>query len=782
MKPAGQPSKIAFVSDYLPRRCGIATFTNDLHDAVAAQYPDTQCGVLAINDVPEGYDYGPEVQFEIQEQRLRDYQEAVNFLRFNGFDVLCLQHEFGIYGGRSGSHILAILREVDLPVVTTLHTILQEPAPDQRRVMDEIVRQSERLVVMTERGRTILQEIYNAPAAKIDLIAHGIPDTPFVDPSSLKDRFGVEDKKVLLTFGLLSPGKGIEYVIRALPEIVRQYPDLIYIVLGATHPNLVRAEGESYRLSLERLAEKLGMRQHVAFYNRFVEHEELEQFIGAADIYVTPYLSKAQATSGTLCYAFGCGKAVISTPYWHAEELLAEGRGVLVPFRDSASIATAVCALLEDEAHLDAMRTRAYLSGRAMIWSEAADHYFASFRQARSDHRHHLGPRFAVKTLAQQPLELPELTLDHVERLTDSIGIFQHAAYAMPSYADGYCTDDNARALLLTVLLESSSHDTPARRQLATKYSAFVQHAFDRNSRRFRNFMSFDRRWRDETGSDDCFGRCLWVLGTCVGRSKHRSFQKWAAELFLQALPELEAMSSPRAWAFGLIGVQEYLQHLSGDRNVSAISDRLTERLVGLYKAQSEADWPWFEPVLSYDNAKLSHALIRSGRHGGAHRQRALELGLQTLRWLVTEQTRDGHFVPIGSNGFHRRGGPRARFDQQPVEAQATVSACIEAFEATGDRSWRDEARRAFEWFLGRNDLDQPLYNSSSGGCYDGLHFDRVNLNQGAESTLAFLLALEEMTTLQISTAASAEVTNAAETARPDRLPGARVSFLQAHS
>ena len=454
MNQANPPSKIAFVSDYLPRRCGIATFTYALRDAVAAQYPDVECGVLAINDLPEGYDYREEVRFEIQEQRLRDYQEAVNFLRFNGFDVLCLQHEFGIYGGRSGSHILTILRQVDLPVVTTLHTILQEPAPDQRRVMDEIVRQSERLVVMTERGRTILREIYRAPAAKIDLIAHGIPETPFVDPDSLKDQFGVEGRKVLLTFGLLSPGKGIEYVIEALPEITRQHPDLIYIVLGATHPNLVRAEGEAYRLSLKRLAEKLGMTPHVAFYNRFVELEELEQFIGAADIYVTPYLSKAQATSGTLCFAFGCGKAVVSTPYWHAEELLEGDRGVLVPFRDSAAIATAVCGLLDDEARLDAMRKRAYLAGRGMIWSQAARHYFASFREARADHRHHHGPRFEVKTLAQQPLELPELTLDHVERLTDSIGIFQHAAYAMPSYADGYCTDDNARALLLMVLLE----------------------------------------------------------------------------------------------------------------------------------------------------------------------------------------------------------------------------------------------------------------------------------------------------------------------------------------
>ncbi len=775
-----RPAKIAFLADYQPRKCGIATFTHDLHHAVTAQYPTAECSVLAINDVPEGYVYAQEVGFEIQEQRLRDYQEAANFLRLNGFDVLCLQHEFGIYGGKSGGHILALLRQVDLPVVTTLHTILEEPSPDQRRVMDEIVRLSERLVVMTERGRGILQGVYSVPGDKIDLIAHGIPDTPFVDPNSLKDQFGLEGKKVLLTFGLLSPGKGVEHVIQALPEITKQHPDLVYIVLGATHPNLLRMEGESYRLRLERLAEKLGMSKHVAFYNRFVGLEELKQFIGSADIYLTPYLTEEQATSGTLCYAFGCGKAVISTPYWHAKELLAEGRGVLVPFKDSTSIACAVTDLLDDEKRLEEMSKQAYSLGREMIWSQTAKHYFRSFRKARIDHRHGHDPRFVVKTLANRPIELPELSLDHMERLTDSIGMFQHAAYAMPNYAEGYCTDDNARALLLMVLLESSSPDTAVRRQLATKYAAFLQYAFDPSDRRFRNFMTFDRRWRDEIASDDCFGRCLWVLGTCLGRSKRRSFQQWAAGLFLEALPELEAVTSPRTWAFGLIGIQEYLQQVGGDRHVGTISDMMTERLINLYEEQSSAGWPWFEPMLTYDNAKLSHALIASARHGGVHQHRAMELGLETLRWLVAEQTRDGHFVPIGSEGFYPRNGKRARFDQQPIEAQSTVSACIEAFEATEDPFWRDEARRAFEWFVGRNDLDQPLYNPSSGGCYDGLHFDRINFNQGAESTLAFLLALTEMTMLQASNISGATGTNTANAARLGGLShsGTRIQHL----
>ena len=760
-------AKIAFVSDYLPRQCGIATFTHDLRQAVAARYPETSCRVMAINDRPEGYDYPPEVRFEIQEQHLRDYREASDFLRFNGFDVLCLQHEFGLYGGRAGDHVLALLREVKLPVVTTLHTILEEPSRDQRRVMNEIVSRSERLVVMTERGRCILAKTYDAPAQKIDLIAHGIPDTAYVDPDTQKGQFGLDGKKVLLTFGLLSPGKGIEHVIQALPAITRRHPDLVYIVLGATHPNLVRKEGERYRLSLERLAEKLGMGRHVAFFNRFVELDELKQVIGTADIYLTPYLGKAQATSGTLVYAFGCGKAVISTPYWHAEELLADERGVLVPFQDSAAIADAVTGLLDDGARLEAMSKQAYRLGRGMIWSRTAEQYARSFRRARAEHRHD-GPRLAIKTLAERPIELPGLALDHVERLTDSIGMFQHAAYAMPNYAEGYCTDDNARALLLMVLLESAGPDTPTRRKLATKYAAFMHYAFDHEGRRFRNFMGFDRRWLDEPGSDDCFGRCLWVLGLCLGRSKHRSFQQWAAGLFLKALPGLPEVTSPRAWAFGLIGVQDYLQQVGGDRRVGDISDRLTAKLIDLHDRQSDAEWPWFEPILTYDNAKLPHALIGSARHGGAHRDRALELGLQTLRWLVAEQTRDGCFAPIGSDGFYPKGGRRARFDQQPIEAHSTISACIEAFEATRDPFWRDEARRAFEWFLGRNDLDQALYNPSSGGCYDGLHFDRVNLNQGAESTLAFLLALTEMSMLQTANVADGAADGLADADLPN--------------
>src|SRR2546423_13272251 len=355
---------IAFLGDYLPRKCGIATFTSALLTATATEYPQTECFAVPVNDIEGGYEYPKTVRFEVEEQDLASYQRAADFLNIANADIVCLQHEFGIFGGPAGSHVLALLRELKMPVVTTLHTVLRDPNVEQRRVMQELVARSTRLIVMTERGQRMLQEIYQAPPAKIDLIPHGIPDIPFVDPNYYKDQFGVEGRRVLLTFGLLSPNKGIEHVLNALPRILAEFPDVVYIVLGATHPNELREQGEAYRLSLERLAKKNKIQKNVIFYNRFVELDELKEFIGAADLYVTPYLNEAQVTSGTLAYTFGSGKVVVSTPYWHAAELLAEDRGVLVPFADSAAIAREVLALLRDEPRRQAMRKNAYKLGR----------------------------------------------------------------------------------------------------------------------------------------------------------------------------------------------------------------------------------------------------------------------------------------------------------------------------------------------------------------------------------------------------------------------------------
>jgi glycosyltransferase involved in cell wall biosynthesis len=740
--------KVAFLGDYLPRKCGIATFTTDLRCAIAAEFPGVQCLVVPVNDLARGYNYPAEVRFEIPEQDLPSYLRAADFLNITDVDVLCLQHEFGIFGGPAGSHVLALLRELRMPIVTTLHTVLREPNTEQRRVMRDLIRLSTRVGVMSERGREFLIDIYQTPTAKMDLIPHGIPDMPFADPNYFKDEFGVAGKQVLLTFGLLSPNKGIEYALRALPDIIREFPNIVYIVLGQTHPNLLREEGEAYRLSLERLAKDLGVQKHVVFFNRFVELEELMRFIGAADIYLTPYLTEAQITSGTLAYAFGAGNAVVSTPYWHAVELLEAERGKLVPFRDAKSIAVAVVELLRNEPLRHRMRKNAYKLGRDMVWSRVAQLYAKSFEQARQDHSFVGRKSSPIKTLDEQPGQLPELKLDHLFRMSDSTGIFQHASFTVPNFAEGYCTDDNARALVLALMLQKLGHGSPRLGEQAAAYAAFLNHAFDRRRGRFRNFMGFDRHWLEEVGSEDCQGHALWALGLCVAQAGQGSFQMLAAELFEQALPVAAEFASPRAWAFTLIGIEEYLRRLSGDRRANQIRESLTAKLVQRYADAATEDWQWFEDVVSYTNAKLPHALILSGHcmSNGA----MLELGLQTLHWLMKLQTSEnGSFRPIGSNGFYPRGKQRALFDQQPIEAQATVSACIEAYHATGDTFWVAEARRAFEWFLGRNDLGMALYDPGTGGCRDGLHLDRVSQNQGAESTLAFLLALAEQQALQ---------------------------------
>lgn len=736
--------KVAFLGNYLPRKCGLATFTSDVRNAVARRFPEIQCPAVAMNDRPEGYDYPSEVRFEIPEADLSAYRRAADFLNLANPDVLCVQHEFGIYGGKAGAHLLALLRAVRMPVVTTLHTILRDPSLEQRKVFEEVLQLSTRLVVMSHKGAGFLQDIYGVDAAKIDIIPHGIPDVPFVDPNFFKDQFGVEGKQVLLTFGLLSPNKGIENVLLALPEIVKEFPDVVYIVLGATHPNLVRDQGESYRIGLERLAKEKGVDDHVIFFNRFVDLEELTEFISASDIYVTPYLNEQQSTSGTLAYSFGAGNAVVSTPYWHAAELLADGRGILVPFSDPGAIANAVKELLGNESLRHSMRKNAYLLGRTMTWEHVAERYGESFAKARTDHTAADKRPFYPSTLSRKPRDLPPWRFDHLLRMSDSTGIFQHASHTIPDFIHGYCTDDNARALLLMVLLEELEEHVPSGQRLVGSYAAFLNYAFRREAGRFRNFMSFDRRWLEETGSEDSHGRALWALGTCVGRTKNRSLRTWAAGIFEDAVRVVEEFTSPRAWAFAILGLHEYLQKLEGDRHAERLRGVLSQRLVSLYQRNVHDGWRWFEGVASYDNAKLPHALILTGSQ--TNDEEMLEIGLTSLRWLIDHQTGcSGCFSPIGCNGFWVRGTPAADFDQQPIEAYATLNACLEAYQATGDEVWLKDAQRAFDWFLGDNDLGVPLYDPHSGGCRDGLHVDRPNENQGAESTLAFLLSLADM-------------------------------------
>jgi glycosyltransferase involved in cell wall biosynthesis len=735
--------KVAMLGNHVPRQCGIATFTTDLCDAIALEVPAVDCFVVAMNDPGRHHVYPPRVRFEIAENDPASYRRAADFLNVNLVDVVCVQHEYGIFGGKAGSHLLPLLRELRMPIVTTLHTILAEPNAHQRAAMDELTRLSERIVVMSAKGADLLRQVHDVPDRKIDPIAHGIPRvTP--DPRS-KDRLGVEGKSVILTFGLLSPDKGIENVIDALPAILAKYPDTVYIVLGATHPHVKERHGEAYRLMLENRAQTLGVDSSIIFHDRFVSQAELTEFLSAADIYVTPYLKPEQITSGTLAYALGSGRAVISTPYWYAQELLAEGRGILVPWRDPQAIARAVTDLLGDDAKRAAMCARAASYGESMLWPAVARSYVETFERARTEHTSRLRAVFHAKTLAKRPVELPEANLEHLRLMTDDTGLLQHAAFSIPRYGDGYCLDDNARALLLVSLIEDAGTDDARKlRAFASRYMAFVQHAFDAARGRFRNFMTYDRRWVDARGAEDSHGRALWALGTVVGRSGDPGRQSLGGDLFHLALPAVAGFTSPRAWAYALLGIDEYLRAFQGDSSVESMRTSLAERLLDVYRRTSGPDWPWFENSVTYCNARLSQAMLLSGARMGHEEMCAA--GARSLEWLARIQRSDeGHFAPIGSNGFYRRGEPRAAFDQQPVEACAMISACLDARRVTGERRWTEHARRAYGWFFGQNHLRQPLYDAATGGCRDGLHADRANENQGAESTLSFLLALTEM-------------------------------------
>jgi glycosyltransferase involved in cell wall biosynthesis len=753
------PSRIAVVGNYLPRQCGIATFTTDLCAAISAEYGTARLLALPVNDTEQGYDYPAPVRWSLTQDDVRSYEEAAEFLNFNNIDMVCLQHEYGIFGGPAGSHILHLLRGLKMPVVTTLHTVLREPNPDQLMVMEEIAELSDRLIVMSQLSSQFLQEIFKVPASKIDMVPHGVPDLPFLDPNFYKDRFGVEGKAVLLTFGLLSPNKGIENVIKALPQILSKHNNVAYIIAGATHPHILRREGDKYRASLQALAKEVGVESQVKFHDRFVSPEEMAEFIGAADIYITPYRYEAQVVSGTLAYALGAGKAIISTPYWHAMELLDGGRGALVPFQNPEAIAKKTIELLDTPALRHAMRKRAYLFARDMVWKKAAQGYMESFARVRSERMENPRVQFLARATPKILNQLPELRLDHVNALTDDTGMLQHAIFTIPNRAEGYTTDDNARALIFTVLLaqlessktalDESGKGEPANPDWPFRYLAFLEHAFNSGNKRFRNFLGYNHLWLEEQGSEDSHGRALWALGTLLARSENHGLRGAAGRLFEFSLPAALEFGSPRAWAYSLMGLQEYLNAYPGDRDAQKLRSVLSRRLLEMYESVRRPDWKWFENVVAYGNARLPQALLLVG--AACSDDRMVSAGLASLDWLMETQRcpTNGHFVPIGSQGFYHQDGEKARFDQQPVEAAGAVSACLEAYRVTGDSRWHMEAWSAFNWFLGDNDLQLPLYDSATGGCRDGLHPERVNENQGAESTLSFLMALLEMNSLQ---------------------------------
>lgn len=747
---------VSFIGNYMPRLCGIATFTTDLLHAMAADQPETRFWTVAMNDKPEGYPYPERVRFEIDQNELSDYRKAAEFINMNQADVVSLQHEYGIFGGSAGSYILKMLDELNMPVVTTLHTILTDPPEPCRRVLMDLAELSDRLVVMSGHAADVLETLYEVDRERISVIPHGIPDFSFIDPDYFKERLNLLGRQTLLTFGLLSRNKGIEYVVEALPEVVEQHPDLVYIILGKTHPHVRDEEGEAYREELQERVSQLGLTDNVIFENRFVSSDELEEYLSAADLYITPYVNEEQITSGTLAYAMGTGKAVISTPYWHAREMLSQNRGELVPFRNSKAMASAIDGLLSDSERRSEIRIRAYDYSRSAVWSDVARQYRSVFEEvARQQVRQ---PAVRIHSSIDQTTvsddittgetKLPPIKLDHLITLSDDTGILQHATYAVPNRDHGYCTDDNARALILAGRLKQlMGRDRALLEKLFSRYFSFVTHAFDEETGRFRNFMSYERGWLEDVGSADSHGRSVWALGQLIATLDKEPELQLAASYFRWAMPATTTFDSLRSIAFSLIGLDAYLTVYPGDSEAKRLVKVLGEKLFRAYSRNATRDWPWPEDKLTYANARLSQAMIIAGRR--LKRDEMLEAGLHSLTWLVEVQSESGHLSPVGNAGWYPRYGDMARFDQQPLEANGLVEACIDAYHTTGDVIWIERTQICFNWFLGLNDLDLPVYNMETGGCRDGLEQHGLNLNEGAESTLAWLLSLTAMYELE---------------------------------
>ena len=734
--PKRATRKIAFVSSCLPRRCGIATFCNDLTKNISASAGDAFDPLMVAMVSSHDHQYGDPVKFEIRKNVKNDYLCAADYLNFSHVDLVSVQHEFGLFGGNAGSHLNLLLKRVDAPIITTVHTVLNEPTPEYHQSTVDLCELSDKIVVMNTRGVSMLSDIFGVDPNKIHLIPHGIPDLPFVDSSYYKHKFGIEGRRTILTFGLLSRNKGIEHMLKALPAIVETEPNILYIILGATHPDVLRHDGEEYRFELQRIVEELGLQDNVMFYNQFVSDERLHHFLCAADIYVTPYQQKEQLTSGTLAFAVGSGKAVVSTPYWAAEELLDEGRGKIIPFNEPKDLSDAIINILEDELLLNTLRRCAYDYGRTRTWPIVGQQYWDLFSKTKF-HAKTLTKTFAHKADSVALLEVPEPSLDHLRNMTDDTGLIQHAKFMLPDRDHGYCTDDNTRAVVAMVKYHAQYSDREALKLFNT-YLSFICHA-QREDGTFRNFMSYDRQWIDPEPAHDGLGRALWAFGAVIEHPPLPELIPIIKDYFDRSARHIPNLSL-RGKAYAIFGMRCYLKQFPGASDIKRYLHTAADDLVGFFERFSDEKWVWFENILSYDNAVLPHALFESYIATG--NETYLDIATKTCEFLLEATLAGDHFSFVGCNGWYPKGGRKAQFDQQALEAASTAMMLYGANKATDNPNYLKMQKKAFDWFLGDNDLSIPLYDFRTKGCGDGLEKNGVNLNQGAESLLSFLLAL----------------------------------------
>jgi len=732
------PKKVVFVSSFPPRKCGIATFTSDLikNTALAAK-GEFEPLVVVMRSGDQKYD--DPVKFEIRQDVRSDYICAADYINFSHVDIVCVQHEFGLFGGEAGAYLSLLLNRLKAPVITTLHTVLDDPSPAYRKSLVDVCNASQKVITMNGRGVSMLRDIYGISTRKVKLIAHGIPDLPFVDSNYYKHKFGLEDRKTILTFGLLNKNKGIEAMLKAMPPIVKAEPAIMYIVLGMTHPNILKHEGESYRFGLQQMVKDLNLQEHVIFHNRFVNDQELHNFLCAADIYVTPYVSEKQLTSGTLSFAVGTGKAVVSTPYWAATELLADGRGKLVPFGDSEQMAQAIVEILQNDSLYYALRRQAYEYGRSRTWPRIGQIYWKLFSAKRLPLRISAKAKLsAAETISS--IEVPEPSLDHLKKLTDDTGLYQHAKFTIPNREYGYCTDDNARAVIATAKYYAQ-YPEPQALQLLDTYLSFVIHS-QNDDGSVRNFMNFDRTWRENEPLNDAFGRVLWAFGALMAKSPTPAYLSIAKDCFDKSVEDVQRQL-PRGMAYSILGMNDYLEQFPGASDIKRQMELAADGLVTQYEENNYPDWQWFEDILTYDDAVLPHALFVAGLAFDNKKYR--DIAEKACEFLLANTFNGAHFSFIGCKGWYERGGTRATFDQQPIEAASMVMMLRAAYDVTQNERFLTLQRKAFDWFLGQNDLHVPLYDFRTKGCNDALTRDGVNTNQGAESTLSFLLSLLAM-------------------------------------